>query len=116
MTQDYREGGKDDPSSIAWGEVAGNRGLVTMHTCEFEMAEEVIALMVFEDGTCEIGIGESLRPYQSVFEGDFDHYAFTTFWSAIQSRMYFGRKEVKGQIGTGKKWAGQSDDDTGDYV
>jgi len=67
-----------------WLGVIGDRKLSCMYACEFGFAEEVIALMFFEDGTSEVGIGESLRPYLKVYEGKDLEKALQKFFEVIQ--------------------------------
>ena len=56
--------------SEEWSWVVGARKLLNAVYAEFGLAEEVVGLLVFDDETAEVGIGESMRPYDKVFEGD----------------------------------------------
>jgi hypothetical protein len=64
----------EEPSEWNW--VVRDRKLLNATFCEFGLAEEVVGLLVFEDkdgeDVAEVGIGESMRPYDKVFEGDFE--------------------------------------------
>src|SRR6516165_1582635 len=75
----------------AWAELTdkcdGFR-LKTMTACEFGPAEEVVALLEHEamTGTAtkyEVGVGESLRPYEQVYLGDDRQYAIDVFWQTV---------------------------------
>jgi hypothetical protein len=74
--------------SEAWQEVADASGhtLEDAVFAEFDFAEEVICLLRYKDrtGYCyEVGIGESLRPYERLYLGRTEREAEDRFWQAV---------------------------------
>ena len=68
----------------SWAEVANNRPILSVTAAEFGLAEEVISLMRFVNGTFEVGIGESLRPYQQLYTGPRKSHAEDIFWATVR--------------------------------
>jgi hypothetical protein len=50
----------------------------------FGTGEEVIGHLEMEDGTFEVGIGEALRPYIQLYNGDNAVLATDAFWDALE--------------------------------
>jgi hypothetical protein len=67
----------------AWAEIVGDRKLTLLYAVEYGFAEETIAMMGFESGSYEVGIGESLRPYDRLYLGIWEHEAENRFWQAV---------------------------------
>jgi hypothetical protein len=84
FTRDFEVTATDELEGGAWANVVGERKLKKATFAEFGFAEEVIALLKFEDGSFEVGIGESLRPYQQLYEGDDPEAAIIEWWSALR--------------------------------
>jgi hypothetical protein len=95
---------EDRNLSEGWDMVVGDRKLVAIHTCEFGFAEEVVGLMVFDEGTeitplgpgalatmpvfsYEVGVGESLRPYVQVHVGTDTREALSKFFAACMAHI-----------------------------
>jgi hypothetical protein len=81
------ERGTIDGSKLphSWAEFAVQGAEVTkVHYCEFGFAEEVIAMIELKSGEFEVGIGESLRPYQSLYRGTDRDEAQRQFEAAIE--------------------------------
>jgi len=74
VTQDFPE---------EWQSVNPDKLIESLTTCEFELAEEVIGLVRYIDGTFEVGIGESLRPYSRLYSGAYRETANERFWQAV---------------------------------
>lgn len=70
----------------AWLAVIGGRRLVSASFCEFGPAEETVGLLAFADGTYEVGVGESLRPYARVALTDDRREAHRVWWEQIRTR------------------------------
>jgi hypothetical protein len=51
--------------------------------CEFGFAEEVIGFIKYDSGDFEVGIGESLRPYQRLYFGRSESAAEERFWESV---------------------------------
>lgn len=82
--------GIDTPESFAngdvgeaWREVVGDRKLEGVIYAEFGLAEETVAMLIFADGSREVGMGESLRPYDIRYQGDNAEEAASAFFLAI---------------------------------
>ncbi len=71
-----------------WSEVIGERKLRTASFVEVAFAEEVIGFMEFKDGSFEVGIGESLRPYNQLYVGGDRYKASEVYLRAIQERAW----------------------------
>lgn len=71
----------------AWQEIVEGRELEQTIYCEFGFAEEVITLLAFKDGSFEVGIGESLRPYDQIYVGDDEERALTDFLLAVKRHV-----------------------------
>ena len=72
----------------SWKEVIGDRKLQSIILCEYGFAEEVIAMMEFVDGSFEVGIGESLRPYKRLYEGMELEEATKSFLEALREHSW----------------------------
>lgn len=64
-----------------WWEVVGDRSLLMGAGCEFGPAEEVIGILVFRNGTFEVGVVEILRPYFRKYLGK----SFRKAWEEFRS-------------------------------
>jgi len=74
-------------SSPGWGKVIGERKVVTAAACDAGFAEETILFLAFEDGTFEVGMGESLRPYNQVYKGSDEEVAVEKFSSIVTKHL-----------------------------
>lgn len=72
----------DEVMQAGWKVVVAGRQISQLHACTFGPAEETVACMIFEDGTCEVGIGENLRPYQLLYFGNDAGHGFEAFMLA----------------------------------
>lgn len=54
----------------SWQIIIGGQDVNYIICAEFGFAEEVINLISYKDGDYEVGIGESLRPYDERYKGD----------------------------------------------
>lgn len=75
-----------------WKEVIGDRKVVSMVCLDAGMAEECLSMIQFEGDVFEVGIGEALRPYRKLYEGDNNEEATEAFMKAA-SEMYELRKD-----------------------
>jgi len=73
----------DSVVSDTWKAVIGDRSLKIGYWCEYDLAEEIIGCMIFHDGTCEVGIGEVLRPYEKLYLGDKPEVGFERWMQAV---------------------------------
>ena len=65
-------------------EVAGEHTIDNGTFAVFDFAEEVIGLLRYNNGRCfEVGIGESLRPYERLYMGWSEAEAEERFWQAV---------------------------------
>ncbi len=72
----------------AWEGIVGDRPLKVITVVEYGLAEEVIAMIEFQDGTFEVGIGESLRPYDLLYQGCDLELASRAFLEAIKDHTW----------------------------
>jgi len=70
-----------------WLDVVGERSIYNVFSCEFGFAEEVICCMLFKDGTAEVGVGESMRGYHRVYNGNSHSTAFKAFLKEIANHV-----------------------------
>ena len=76
-----------------WQGVVGTREVSNAIGVEYGLAEESIMMFEFKDGTFEVGIGESLRPYDQLYSGDDQLDATRAFLGAIHRCTFScGRK------------------------
>ena len=75
----------------AWKAIVEERGKELEHAIyvEYGLAEEVISLMTFKDGSYEVGIGESLRPYDQLYVGTSLEEATKHFLTAVREHTWF---------------------------
>ena len=75
----------------AWREllIERNRGFDHIIYVEFGFAEEVIGMIHYMDGTYEVGIGESLRPYDLLYEGTDLEEATESFLKAVRRHAWY---------------------------
>jgi len=73
----------DEKIGPEWVSVIGDRTVSMIHACEFGLAEETIACLIFDDGTCEVGIGECMRPYSRLYLGSDPKVGFRRFMEVV---------------------------------
>lgn len=56
---------------------------------EYGFAEEVICMIYFLDGSFEVGVGESLRPYELLYAGNDLEEASRAFLEAVQIHTWW---------------------------
>jgi hypothetical protein len=78
MSRDLHVGTSDKVYGF-WHEVVGERQVRTVLHAEFGLAEENLVLMGFTDGTYEVGVGESMRPYDVVYVGNDSEAAYAAW-------------------------------------
>jgi hypothetical protein len=76
-----------------WGTIREAK-LKAIQGCSFDLAEETIGLLEYEDGVYEVGVGECLRPYTCLYSGEIAEKASDVFIREIMKRAY-----VIGRIG-----------------
>ena len=59
--------------------------LEQMFVCEFGLGEEVIAIMFFANKYTEVGVGEAMRPYVTLYTGKDRKKGMKSFWNAVES-------------------------------
>jgi len=70
-----------------WKGIIEDRKVENILTVEFGFAEEVICLIEFTDGTFEVGVGESMRPYSQRYIGDSRGVASVTFYNELAKHL-----------------------------
>ena len=79
----------DDVScSPGWSVIIDERELHSAIYVEYGIAEEVIALLEFKDGSFEVGIGECLRPYNELYSGEDREEASRIFLEAVKENTW----------------------------
>ena len=71
-----------------WTELHPDKTIGSMTVCWFDAAEEVIGLIRYTENMVglfqyEVGIGESLRPYDKLYAGSSEKDAEERFWQAV---------------------------------
>jgi len=82
--------GSDVPNDGTWRELHPNKEIKEAVSCEFELAEEVVALIQYTDGIYEVGIGETMRPYIHLYTGPDRATAYASWWTGVQVRSMLG--------------------------
>ena len=72
----------------SWSTIIGERELHSAIYVEYGIAEEVIALLEFKDGSFEVGIGECLRPYNKLYSGKDREKASRIFLEAVKENTW----------------------------
>lgn len=74
---------EEDIEGSAWAEIVKGRGFKEGIAADFGIGEECYALLEFEDGTFEVGVGEALRPYLQLYLGKDRGIASEVFHSQV---------------------------------
>jgi hypothetical protein len=71
------------PDDGQWESLDKERTIETLQGVVFGLAEEVIGLVQYTDGTYRVGVGESLRPFYELYVGPSALEASSIFLRAI---------------------------------
>jgi len=82
-----------DDLGEAWKVVVGSRKVKQVVTAEFGFAEEVLAMLRFVDGSFETGVGEALRPYRRIYQGNSELAAYDAFLKELLDLSYLEEEE-----------------------
>jgi hypothetical protein len=71
-----------------WRAIDPTRTIGRAIAVNYEFAEETIAMLYYTDHTVEVGVGESLRPYERLYKGSNYNKASEEFVRAIMQRSF----------------------------